>query len=60
MLKIEDQLVINKYKFGLLYVKAGQKTENDMYANEGGGSFSLVCTPDPPTILISSSLTISF
>jgi len=38
MLKIEDQLVINKYKFGILYVKSGQKIENVMYNNEGGGT----------------------
>jgi hypothetical protein len=36
MLKIEDQLVINKYKFGILYLKSGQRDENAMYANEGG------------------------
>ena len=37
LLKIEDQLFTNKFKFGVLYVKAGQKEENQFYQNNGGG-----------------------
>jgi hypothetical protein len=33
LLRYEQSQIVNAYKFGVLYVKAGQKDEDDMFAN---------------------------
>jgi len=33
LIEYDNQLVVTKYKFGLLYVKEGQQDENDMFSN---------------------------
>eukprot|EP01118_Nematostelium_gracile_P017909 TRINITY_DN779_c0_g1_i12.p1 TRINITY_DN779_c0_g1~~TRINITY_DN779_c0_g1_i12.p1 ORF type:complete len:994 (+),score=254.51 TRINITY_DN779_c0_g1_i12:1213-4194(+) len=33
LLEFENQLIVTRYKFGLLYVKEGQTDENDMFSN---------------------------
>lgn len=33
MLDYEDKLITTKYKFGVLYARAGQTTEDEMYNN---------------------------
>jgi signal-induced proliferation-associated 1 like protein 1 len=35
--KLDEQGLTNKYKVGILYCRAGQSTEEDMYNNEHGG-----------------------
>lgn len=37
LLKLDEQGLTNKYKVGILYCKAGQGTEEDMYNNEDAG-----------------------
>lgn len=37
ILKLDEQGLTNKYKVGILYCKAGQGTEEDMYNNEEAG-----------------------
>lgn len=37
LLKLDEQGLTNKYKVGILYCKAGQGTEEDMYNNEEAG-----------------------
>ncbi|KAJ6632768.1 Signal-induced proliferation-associated 1-like protein 2 [Pseudolycoriella hygida] len=37
ILKLDEQGLTNKYKVGILYCKAGQSTEEDMYNNEDAG-----------------------
>lgn len=37
LLKLDEQGLTNKYKIGILYCKAGQATEEDMYNNEDPG-----------------------
>lgn len=38
LLKLDEQQLSLTFKIGLLYCKAGQETEEDMYNNERGGS----------------------
>jgi hypothetical protein len=38
LLAADERQVIRCYKFGVLYARAGQGTEFDMYANRHGGS----------------------
>lgn len=38
LLKLDEQQLTLKYKIGLIYCKSGQKTEEEMYNNEKGGS----------------------
>ncbi|BFU23503.1 rap ran GTPase-activating protein putative [Entamoeba histolytica] len=33
LMKLETQLIVKNYKFGVLYAKPGQKTEDEMYSN---------------------------
>lgn len=37
ILKLDEQGLTNKYKIGILYCRAGQNTEEDMYNNEEAG-----------------------
>lgn len=37
LLKLDEQGLTNKYKVGILYCRAGQSTEEDMYNNEEAG-----------------------
>lgn len=37
LLKLDEQGLTNKYKIGILYCRAGQNTEEDMYNNEDAG-----------------------
>ncbi|KAG5677615.1 hypothetical protein PVAND_007357 [Polypedilum vanderplanki] len=37
LLKLDEQGLTNKYKIGILYCRAGQQTEEDMYNNEEAG-----------------------
>lgn len=37
LLKLDEQGLTNKYKVGILYCRAGQHTEEDMYNNEEAG-----------------------
>lgn len=37
LLKLDEQGLTNKYKIGILYCRAGQTTEEDMYNNEDAG-----------------------
>lgn len=37
LLKLDEQGLTNKYKVGILYCRAGQATEEDMYNNEEAG-----------------------
>lgn len=37
LIKLDEQGLTNKYKVGILYCRAGQKTEEDMYNNEDAG-----------------------
>lgn len=37
LLKLDEQGITNKYKVGILYCRAGQCTEEDMYNNEDAG-----------------------
>lgn len=37
ILKLDEQGLTNKYKIGILYCRAGQQTEEDMYNNEEAG-----------------------
>lgn len=37
LLKLDEQGLTNKYKVGILYCRAGQSTEEDMYNNEDPG-----------------------
>lgn len=37
LLKLDEQGLTNKYKVGVLYCRAGQSTEEDMYNNEDAG-----------------------
>jgi len=36
LLRLEKQQIIKNYKFGVLYVKEGQRNENEMYSNVDG------------------------
>eukprot|EP01114_Cavostelium_apophysatum_P018177 TRINITY_DN5569_c0_g1_i1.p1 TRINITY_DN5569_c0_g1~~TRINITY_DN5569_c0_g1_i1.p1 ORF type:complete len:397 (+),score=50.28 TRINITY_DN5569_c0_g1_i1:225-1415(+) len=38
LLYIEDRLLIRNYKFGVIYCKEGQVSENDMFSNREGSS----------------------
>lgn len=46
LLKIDEQPIYTRYKVGVLYCRAGQSTEEDMYNNgEHIGSFSSLANP---------------